>query len=298
MQLPAEGGPVEPLPSGYRASESRSDALVVRFWGVRGSIAVSGARYLHTGGNTSCVELAWRGERLVLDGGTGLRALGDQLGFVATRLSVLFSHTHWDHIQGVPFFTPAFHPGSELRLVGPARPSGTLRQCLARQMRPPQFPVTLDAFRARIEWGEVRGAAPFEIGPFSVTPAELSHPNGILAYRVEVGGRAVVYATDHEHGEGIDDRLVELARGADLLIHDAQYTRAEYRGEVGQPRTGWGHSAWEQAVECAELAGARRLALFHHDPGRDDDGVAAIEARAQERLPGAFAAREGRAIRL
>lgn len=272
--------------------------MQVRFWGVRGSIAVSGTPYIHTGGNTSCVEVTCEGERLVLDGGTGLRALGDAIGCQPVHVRLLFSHVHWDHIQGVPFFLPAFHPGAHLTLIGAERPSGSLRDALERQMRPPQFPVGLDAFAASLETVHVRPGRTLQAGPFAITPVELDHPGGVLAYRIEAGGRSLVYATDNEHGERLDPRLLDLAAGADLLIHDAQYTDAEYRGAAGPPRTGWGHSTWNQAVACADKAGCGRLALFHHDPGRDDLALAAIESKAQDALAGAFAAREGRVVAL
>lgn len=264
--------------------------MEVRFWGVRGSIAVSGAAYARAGGNTSCVEVRAGGERLVLDGGTGLRALGDTLGG-PVRATVLFSHVHWDHIQGVPFFGPAFHPASELLLVGATRDGVDLRDALARQMRAPSFPVDLSALRARVTYRPAVAHEPFEVGPFRVTATDLSHPNGVLAWRVEAEGRAVVYATDTEHGGTIDPRLVALAEGADLLVHDAQYTDEEYAS-----RRGWGHSTWGEAVEVARRAQVGRLALFHHDPRRDDDTLAIIEDRARALLRGAFAAREGQAV--
>jgi len=271
--------------------------MKVRFWGVRGSIAVSGPDTLRTGGNTSCVEVQHAGERLILDGGTGLRALGDTIGFRPIRAHLLFSHVHWDHIQGVPFFTPAFHPDAELTFVGASRESGGLRDALARQMKPPQFPIGLDALSAQISWMDLK-AEPIELGPFRVTPVDLQHPDGILAFRVEAGGSSMVYATDVEHGEGIDRRLVMLSEGADLLVHDAQYTHAEYLGEGGPPRRGWGHSTWEQAVDVARQADVGRLALFHHDPRRSDDGVAVIEAQARRRRAHTFAAREGAMVAL
>lgn len=262
--------------------------MKVRFWGVRGSIAVSGPGFVRTGGNTSCVEVCADGHRLILDGGTGLRALGETLGFTPGDTTVLFSHVHWDHIQGVPFFVPAYHPDARLLLAGAG-----VRAALAAQMTAPSFPVGLGALRAALEFRELRSGEALEIGPFRVRPVDLEHPNGVLAYRVEAGGRSLVYATDTEHGAAVDPRLVTLAEGADLLIHDAQYTDEEY------PRhRGWGHSTWAQAVAAARLAGVGRLALFHHDPRRDDDAIAVMEDRARARLPGAFAAREGAEITL
>ena len=272
--------------------------MLIKFWGVRGSIAVSGPRYLQTGGNTATVEIEHQGERLILDGGTGLRALGDAIGWRPVAVNILFSHVHWDHIQGVPFFMPAFHPGAHIQLHGASRASGSLRDALTRQMKPPQFPITLDQLTAKVDCVDIPRDQPFEIGPFRITPVDLNHPDGVLAYRIEAGGRAVVYATDTEHGASLDPRLLHLTEGADLLIHDAQYTTPEYEGHRGPSRRGWGHSTWEQAVHVATTAAARRLALFHHDPGRDDAGVAAIEAEAHARHPAVCAAREGEAIAL
>jgi len=273
--------------------------MKVRFWGVRGSCAVSGPRYRSTGGNTSCVEVEHAGHRLILDGGTGLRALGDEAGFGPLEATLLFSHVHWDHIQGVPFFGPAFNPASRLRLVGVGR-RGDLRAALDAQMQPPTFPVGLDLLAGVEAIDDVAPGAAFAAGPFRVTPVEQPHPNGCAAFRIEAGDQSLVYATDVEHGGqiGIDADLIALAQGADLLIHDAQYLAEEYRGERGPSRRGWGHSTWDEAVEAARLAGARRLALFHHDPARDDAGVDAIESEARSRFAGAFAAREGTVVHL
>ena len=268
--------------------------MEIRFWGVRGSIAVSGARYAQTGGNTTCVELCHEGERLILDGGTGLRALGETLGFRPLAATLLFTHLHWDHIQGVPFFTPAFHPESRLTLACVARATGTLKEALALQMRPPTFPVTLDRLVGARHFVDVPRAEVFDLGPFRITPREQDHPDGVVAYRIEAGGRAVVFATDCEHrGEDSLRAMARLARGADVLIHDAQYTVPEYRGQGGPPRVGWGHSTVDDAVSVARLAGCGRLVLTHHDPARDDIGVDSLEAAARLALPEAVAAREG-----
>ncbi len=272
--------------------------MKVTFWGVRGSIAVSGPRYVLTGGNTPCVEVRHGEDRLILDGGTGLRGLADSVAPDPIKATILFSHIHWDHIQGVPFFGPAFHPESEITFAGARSQWGSLRDFLDAQMHPPTFPVTLESFNAKLAFRDVSPTKPFEVGPFKVTPAPLDHPDGVLAYRVEAGGRSVVYATDHEHAGTIDTRLVELAEGADLLIHDAQYTDAEYRGDAGPSRRGWGHSTWGEAVRTAQAASVGHLALFHHDPQRDDHAVIEIEAAARGEFAGAFAAREGSVVQL
>ncbi len=270
----------------------------VRFWGVRGSIAVSGARYVQTGGNTTCVEVSSQGERLILDGGTGLRALGESYGWQAMEATLLFTHVHWDHIQGVPFFGPAFHPDSKLRFLGAKRSSGTLRAALDAQMQPPTFPITLDAIPAHLEFRTVATGAPWEMGPFRVTALDMAHPDGVVAYRIEDSESSLVFATDVEHGPELDARLLELAEGVDLLIHDAQFTDEEYAGKKGPSRRGWGHSTWPQAVRAARICGAGRLALFHHDPMRDDCQVSTIEARARLSFANAFVAREGEVVAL
>ena len=187
----------------------------VRFWGVRGSVAVSGHAFGATGGNTSCVEVTHEGHRLVLDGGTGLQALGQQL--VRERpggeVTLLFSHVHWDHIQGVPFFGPAFVPGHTVRFLG----APGLEAALTHQMSAPQFPVPMDAFRARVEVGELRPGRSVRIGPFEVLPVEMQHPQGVLVFRIAAGGRSMIYATDVEHGDRLDEGLVELAQGLSLI---------------------------------------------------------------------------------
>ena len=168
----------------------------ITFWGVRGSVPVASDRTVRTGGNTTCVVVEHEGHRLVLDGGTGLRAFGASLGFQPLKATLLFTHVHWDHIQGVPFFAPAFHPASRLTFAGAARDSGRLADAMAAQMRPPQFPITLAALAATIGWKDVESMKTFDDGTFTITPLEMSHPDGVLAYRVDSDGKRFVFATD------------------------------------------------------------------------------------------------------
>ncbi len=270
--------------------------MEVRFYGVRGSVAVSGPGYQATGGATTCVEVAAQGCRLLFDGGTGLRAAGENSS--EEPIHLLFTHCHWDHIQGVPFFGPAWRKGQAIQLVGRGGDASSLRESLERQMRQPEFPVPLSAMPAQLSWLDVVPGRPFSLGPFRVETLGFRHPDGVLAYRVELDGQVVVFATDIEHGETLDSSFLRFAEGADLLIHDAQYSEAEYRGDIGPSRRGWGHSTWEQAVGVARAAGAAQLALFHHDPFRKDDAVAGIEASARKLFPASFAAREGGLVRL
>lgn len=279
--------------------------MQVHFWGVRGSIATSGPRFSDVGGNTTCIEVRHGDHRLVLDAGTGVKGLGDQLLAEAgasgrpVQATLLFTHLHWDHIQGFPFFAPGFVPGTSLELLGPIEESGaTLEDALRGQMTAPCFPVPLEAMAADKTFGPIGDGARVDIGPFTVTARRLDHPQGVLGFRIEAEGRAVVFATDTEQAldQPIDPALLALAEGADLLIHDAQYTEAQYAGEDGPCRKGWGHSTYRAACRVAEAAGAGRLALFHHDPGHDDEAVAAIEADAQRYFAPTFAAREGRTV--
>ncbi len=269
--------------------------IVIRFWGVRGSIATPGPSTVRTGGNTPCVEIEHGGERLILDAGTGLRGLGQRmLARGDTEATLLLSHLHWDHIQGLPFFVPAYLPGHRLHVIG--HPG--LRDALDAQMTPPCFPVRLDAMRAELSFAEIADRGALEVGAFQIRAASLNHPGGVLGYRIEVAGRAIVYATDTEHYSCPDPHLVALAKGADVLVYDAMYTDEEYDGRSGPTKVGWGHSTWRAGVDVADAAGVDRLVLFHHDPMRSDDGVDAIERDAALARPGTGAAREGDEIAL
>jgi phosphoribosyl 1,2-cyclic phosphodiesterase len=271
----------------------------VRFWGVRGSIATPGPETAEVGGNTSCVEIECGEERLVLDAGTGLRGLGDELARHGNaRVSLLLSHLHWDHIQGLPFFVPLYLPSTELDVYGPAWGEGGLAGALGRQMSAPGFPVELADVPARLSLRELRHGSRFTIGEVAITSARLNHPGGVLGYRIEFGGRSLVYATDTEHYDCIDPALAALARGADLLIYDAQYTPEEYRGVSGPAKVGWGHSTFEAGIALARHADVENLILFHHDPRRSDEELASLERRARALDARVVAAREGSVIEL
>ena len=268
--------------------------LSIRFWGVRGSVASPGPETAFYGGNTSCVEVRAGATRLVLDAGTGLRALGRAwlAEGAPVDATVLLSHVHWDHIQGIPFFGPIYVPGTRLRLVAGATTT-PLADTLRRQMSAPVFPVDLADVPASLSFDEVRDRAVVEIGEARVTVARLNHPDAVHAYRIDHGGRSIVYATDTEHYACVDRRLAALAAGADVLVYDAQYLPEEYAGDAGPSRVGWGHSTYEAGAALAHAAGVQQLVLFHHDPARSDDAVRDIERRAQALHPGAVAAREG-----
>jgi len=265
--------------------------MQIRFWGVRGSIASPGPETASVGGNTSCVEVRCGDARIVLDAGTGLRSLGNAIAREAgaSELTLMLSHFHWDHIQGLPFFVPAYLPETKLAIVGAGGDRFSLRDKLSRQMTEPHFPVQLDDLSAQMSFREARAGQTLELdGGVVVRVARLNHPGGVFAYRIEHAGRSLVYATDTEHYACVDPALEKLAEGADVLIYDAQYTPEEYQGKVG-----WGHSTYVAGAEVARAAGVGQLVLFHHDPMRTDAGVAAIESAARGLFARTVAAREG-----
>ncbi|MCC6750371.1 MAG: MBL fold metallo-hydrolase [Deltaproteobacteria bacterium] len=263
----------------------------VRFWGVRGSVPCPGPATAEVGGNTSCVEVRLGGERILLDGGTGLRQLGLRQAGLPLEATLLFGHLHWDHIQGVPFCAPLYHPQSRVRLVGP---QGLLRALATQMSGGPTFPIGLEALSAQLAVEPIDAGARFRVGSVEIATTALRHPGGVIGYRLTAHGRSVVYACDVEHAaEGLDAPLVELARGADLLVYDAQYLPEEYPAKVG-----WGHSTFERGAALARAAGVGQLALTHHDPSRTDAAVAELEARARALFPRTVAAREGLTLRL
>lgn len=272
--------------------------MQVRFWGVRGSVACGGPEFARFGGNTTCVEVTVGGQRIVFDAGTGIRGLGAALlkqPRLGGRTAIFWSHLHWDHVQGFPFFAPAFVRGHALSLHGPGKNGGArLKVALARQMQPPAFPVTLDAMGAWMEFHDAPSGRVQPLHEAVVHALAVDHPNGCNAYRVEGDGASVVFATDVEQGPGeLDDNLVAFARGADLLILDGQYTPSEYEGRIGPSRKGWGHTTMIDAARVARAAGVKNLALTHHDPSHDDRIVARMESAARFVFENTAAAREG-----
>ena len=287
--------------------------MKIRFWGTRGSIAKPGPSTVRFGGNTSCVEVrSDSGTIIILDCGTGAHGLGQSLmksGANSLRGHILITHTHWDHIQGIPFFDPLFVPGNEWDIYAPRGLGSSLRESLAGQMQYTYFPVTLEELGAAISYHDlVEGI--FEIGDIKVRTRYMNHPALTLGYRLEVDGVSVVYACDHEphsrqyaQGTGTmseqDRRHIEFMTGADLVIHDAQYTTAEYPDKFG-----WGHTTVACAVDMCRRAGVRRLALTHHDPLRSDDRVDALREEIGTSLPRnerpmeVFAAAEGMVVEL
>lgn len=275
----------------------------VRFWGVRGSYAAPHRTHLGVGGNTSCVEIRAGDHLLVCDGGTGIIPLGESLQAGSLReMLVVFTHYHWDHICGLPFFPPAFQPDWRIRFFGPGESAADIEQRLANQMKAPYFPVEIETWLADIDYVAPQGGA-FSHGPMQIRYHHAHHPGITYGYRVTIDGRSVVYMSDNEicflksslarRADEFDaaerelhariereERQRELAavRGADILIHDAQYAPADYAR-----KRGWGHSCYIDAVQFAIDAEVKSLYLFHHDPTYDDARIEEIH-RDCERL--------------
>jgi len=255
--------------------------LRARIWGTRGSLPSPGPDTFRYGGNTSCIALEAEGRTLILDAGTGIRLVGHGLG--PGRVDVLLTHLHMDHIQGLGFFPPLFQPDREVHLWGPPSTLRSLKRRLGRYFSPPLFPVRLPDLQSRLVCHDVVDAT-WDLGPFRISAELVCHPDPTLGYRIDHGGRAFCYLPDHEPQLGAavrDPRWLSgfrLAQGADLLVHDAQYSEAEYA-----TRRGWGHATPEVAVAFAALTGASRLLLFHHDPAHDD-GVVEVLAEAARKV--------------
>ncbi len=302
-----------------------ADEMSVRFWGVRGSYPVPGSDTLRFGGNTPCVEIQVAGRTIILDAGTGIINLGrsllsrSQQPVVAT---VLFSHMHHDHTQGFPFFAPAYVGSSHLYMFGPSIFERDLEELLARTMLPPSFPVQLaelpslkeistlretEEILIDVQTGRSRVRNRFHETRSSVADAivvhalrSYAHPDGVLIYRIEWAGRSIVYATDTEGYVNVDQRLAAFAHGADVLIHDSQYTNEHYLGQrphVGSTQ-GWGHSTPQMACAVAKQAQVGQLVLFHHEPLYNDATIAAMETEARTLFPHTIAAYEGLTINL
>jgi len=254
--------------------------LELKFWGVRGSIPTPVAENLGVGGNTACLAIRCAGQpQLIFDAGSGIRALGNTLT-ADDQVHLFLTHFHWDHIQGIPFFAPI----QNATVYSSAAPAN-LERILAAQMLPPYYPVPMPATSAYRQIG----AQGTRIGDLEVRPFPLYHPNGATGYRIQSPRAAIVYASDHEHGDAPTDAILrDYSRNADILIYDAQYTPEEY-----EQHRGWGHSTWREAVKLAHEAGVRQLILFHHDPLRTDSQVDAIVRDAQREIPNTIAAREG-----
>lgn len=290
-------------------SPSMAMSVSVTFWGTRGTIPVPGQGTVRYGGNTPCVSVRdGDGHCLILDAGTGIRRLGNELAANAStgRVDLFLSHVHWDHIQGLPFFSPMYAERQEIFVHGPTPVAASLGDVLDRQLDPAVYPVPRAARPARLTVQELGPGDEVEIPGFRVRSFQLSHPGGALGYRItpKRGGPAVAFLTDNELGPGGATRvpagwrnaLTTFVGGAALLIHDGMYTPA-----LQEERPGWGHSNALDAVALAAEASVRELTLFHHDPEHDDGQVDALLAMARAAAPEGLtvsAAREGWTVTL
>ncbi|MGA7934254.1 MAG: MBL fold metallo-hydrolase [Kovacikia sp.] len=278
------------------------DQFIVTFWGVRGSIASPGSETVRYGGNTPCVEMQVGGARLIFDGGTGIRVLGRSLlPQMPLEASIFFTHSHWDHIQGFPFFEPAFTKGNRFHIYGAVAPNGsTIEQRLNDQMLHPNFPVPLQIMGADLKFYDIEVGHPIEIGNgIVVESAMLNHPGQAVGYRVNWQGYAAAYVTDTEHlSDGsLDQNVLALAHDADVFIYDATYTDEEYQSEKNSKK-GWGHSTWQEAVKLAKAANAKTLVIFHHDPLHNDQFLDQVGAQVKQEFPNSLMAKEGHSIQI
>jgi phosphoribosyl 1,2-cyclic phosphodiesterase len=264
----------------------------VRFWGVRGSLSCSGPDYVRYGGNTSCLEMRAGPHVLVFDSGTGIRPLGKVLAAQGScRADLFLTHTHLDHIIGLPFFAPLYQPNSKIRLwAGHLQPELKLKEALSSLMSEPFFPVPLEIFSAKPIYHDFVAGETLEPHPgLLIRTCPLNHPNGATAYRVDWQGKSICYVTDCEHDpKKLDAGIIDLIRGADIFIYDSTYTPEEYPQFVG-----WGHSTWAEGARLADAAGAKQLVIFHHDPAHDDNFMDKVAAESAKARPGTVVAQEG-----
>ncbi len=287
----------------------------LKFWGVRGSIPTPGPSTVRYGGNTPCLELRTQNDDLfILDAGSGLRELGQDLLKTGkpVKANIFISHLHWDHIQGIPFFTPAYIPGNELVFHAAKETSASLEEVLAEQMNPVNFPIQLQQMSSKFTFHELFQST-YRINGVEMETLYLNHPGMALGYKFMVNGKSIVYISDNEpypilkdengkqeeSGEDPNQRLVNFVSGVYIFIHDAQYTPDEYQTKVQ-----WGHSPFDYTVAVAAKADVRKLVLFHHDPLHDDDFVDKLLAEARDLAAGSnpkmevIAAYEGLTISL
>jgi phosphoribosyl 1,2-cyclic phosphodiesterase len=266
--------------------------LSVTFWGVRGSIACGGPDTVRYGGNTSCLEVRAGDRLMIFDAGTGLRYLGHKLmGETPLDTDLFLTHTHFDHVCGLPFFTPFFDSRNTFRVhSGHLYPAMGTEDALCGLMMAPLFPVPLSIFHAKLSFHDFCAGETHDMGPdVKIRTAPLNHPNGATGYRIDHAGTSICYLTDTEHpASGLDQNILGLIDGADLVIYDSMYTPAQY-----EARRGWGHSTWQAGAALCDAAKAKTLVIFHHDPDHDDAFMDRLAAEAEVARPGTIVAREG-----
>jgi len=257
--------------------------MKIKFWGVRGSIPVCGKEFIRYGGDTTCVEVRDSHDNVVIiDAGTGIRRLGKQLLTEGKRsYAMLFTHSHWDHVMGFPFFVPIYLKGTEMHMMGCPFAQDVVKNMISKTMQAPSFPVQFDQVAAKFTFSEICTDT-FNLGAMTITPILTSHPNHGIGYRFTEGAASFVFLTDNElayvHPGGLQLRdYEEFARGADLLVHDSEYVSSEYEN-----RKTWGHSTCQQAIDLALRAGVKKFGLTHHNQERTDDQVDKMVAECKK----------------
>jgi len=274
-----------------------NSSFSVKFWGVRGSIACPGDSHRRYGGDTSCLEVRCGPHLLIFDAGTGLRRLGEALAEEAGMgVDLFLTHTHFDHITGLPFFAPMYDPKNRIRLwAGHLQPELTLHETISKFMQAPLFPVPPAVFSCKLSFHDFLAGETLAVRPgVQLRTAALNHPNGATGYRIEFAGRSICYITDTEHVEGKPDaNILALIENADIVIYDSTYTDEEFPNYRS-----WGHSTWQEGVRLCEQAKVGRLVIFHHDPGHDDNFMDQVAAAAEASRPGTLVAREDMVLTL
>lgn len=268
----------------------------VIFWGVRGSLPVPGPDTVIFGGNTSCVQVQIGKRLFILDAGTGIFKLGQELIKRNEQIygDIFITHTHWDHIQGFPFFGPAFKKGNHFTLYGQSKVDLPFIDLMKGQMMYDHFPVSLDEMGAIIDFHELQSGQILDLGDDILLKTQhINHPGGCLGYRLEHKGRSCCYIADAEHSYPHDPSLIDFVAESDLIIYDANFTDQEYVSYKG-----WGHSTWQEGIKLIKKSKGKKLILFHHANSRSDSEMLEIERDAQKHFPGCIAAREGMVISL
>ena len=270
--------------------------MKVKVYGVRGSIPVCGREFERYGGNTSCIKILRENVNriAILDAGTGIRKLGKELvaeSLTQNIINIVFSHFHWDHTQGFPFFAPAYNSNQRIGILALGRKGkvNNLKGIFSQQMQGEYFPIQMDTMGARFEFFDYGDNEIIYGAHVKAIPQYHKYLGGSYGFRLDDEGVSLVVCTDLEHANGIDDNIVEFAKNADLLIHDGQYTTDEYENSF----KGWGHSTWEQAAEVALLAKVKRLIITHHDPDHNDEFLDGLEKECQYVFPNSSFAKEG-----